>query len=260
MALLPSQSGRGFIIAGHSHLFTMGMDQGYDGPAILKPAQNWGADGFFLLDSWRGGRPGEYWDRLIAEANGREIVLSYAGNQHHSDFLFMHGGTFDFVWSDQEPNVLADSDVIPKRAVKAYIDWTLRDLRMLVPALYEAGARHVLLLGSPGQRQDVQSYAQKLLDTEFARDFAGRQGVNIEDMSVRPASVLQKLWRVMQESQACLATDTHATFVAVPEVSLTEDGFLAPDMNGNDLSHANFKFGQMMADKAVNAIMEMRAR
>jgi hypothetical protein len=137
------------------------------------------------------------------------------------------------------------------------MDYTLRDLRALIPALYEGGAVRVFILGSPGQRRDVQNYAQKLLDTEFARGFAHNTGFDIGEMAVTPTTVLRKLWKAMQESYAHIAHDTGAVFIPVPPDSLDSDGYLHPDFhNGDDLSHANTAFGQLMADTVMGVLKE----
>jgi hypothetical protein len=233
----------------------MGADQGYQGDVSLRPASTWAENGFFLLDDWSRVRPPAYWEELIRLSPGRDIILSYHGNQRHSHFLFSYPNVFDFLIDEQDTTLISGSRLIPKRAVQDFMSWTLRDLKALVPQLRAAGANQIFILGSPGQRKDIETHAQKLLETDFARNFAASLYFDINKMIVTPPSVLRKLWASIQDALANISRETGGVFVSVPPESLDNEGYLDSRFyHDNDLSHANTDYGRLMINRTMNFI------
>jgi hypothetical protein len=154
-----------------------------------------------------------------------------------------------------DATLIQEAQIIPKRAVEDFIAWTLRDLRTLIPRLRQSGAHRVFILGTPGQRKDIEFHAQKLLATDFARNFASSLNFDVDFMMVTPNNVLRKLWASIQAALYNIACETGAIFVSVPPESIDNEGFLCPDFyQENDLSHANGEYGLLMIRRTMDLI------
>jgi hypothetical protein len=252
--LLPLSSETRVLVAGHSHMFCLGAAQGYKGSLAFVPSAVRGAALCFLMDEWRGSRSAAYWDALVDNAAGRQVVLAFNGNQHYGDFLLQADTPFDFV-EPTCPNAPAASAtmLVPRRLVKAHFDQTLVGLRELIGRLLKAGAQEVVLLGSPAPKADNRRFMDVILNSEFMKEVARRRGLELQRVALTPEPILLKMWHVLQELMAESAASASARFAPTPEHTCGADGFLAEAyVRPGDLTHANDEFGRLMLALAVD--------
>jgi hypothetical protein len=239
-----------FVIAGDSHIFSMGAPQGYNGPVALSPIETLG-HGYFLMENWRGGRGGPYYEALVKHAEGRAAVLVVMGNQHFGNFLLQRTPLFDFV-DPSEPSydVYPDAVVVPRRMVKASPALSSQWLRALIPQLWAHGCRCVIVVGTPPVRADFGDYVEEIRKHDFWRDKANIMGVDIATCRFTPAPIMKRLWGVLQESLADAARDAGAQFMAVPKEAVDTDGYLSAKYRGplSDFTHANHAYGRLILE------------
>ena len=235
-----------YVIAGHSHIFAMGAAPGYDGPPVLMKASD--GLGYYVMEQWNGNRSTAYWEKLIEASSGRDVLLVFNGNQHHGAFLFAPEPLFDF-FDETTPELLDGATLVPRRLIEAFFDPTLDQLRLLVPRILAAGGRSVRLVGTPPPKSDIQIFADMIREAEFAKTFALRNSIDLARAKITPALLLLKLWRVVQDLTAKIATNERVAFVAVPSEALNAKGFLAKrfyDYVPSHITHANNEFGLLM--------------
>ena len=235
-----------FIVAGGSHIYAMGAPVGYEGPVSLVPAEVGHRRGFFLVEerkivpgSFRPRPPlsSQYWDTLAAVARDRIVLLVYAGNQHHADFLFRPDPLFDFV-DERTEQPFAGAVVVPRGLVRAHFAPSMAGLDSTIARLQGAGSREVRVLGTPPPQSDLARVAEHA------------------DMEVlfTPAPILQRMWSVIQELMEEAARRAGATFVPVPPETIDSQGFLGKEFyekEDRDITHANRKYGQLILESAL---------
>lgn len=245
---------REYLIAGHSHIFAMGAPQSYRGPlALLKTSDR---VGYFVMEEWNGRRSDEYWRKLVDWSTGRDVLIAYNGNQHHSSFLFAPRPLFDFV-DDYVPMMLDGATLVPRRLIQAFFEPTVNQLRLLIPKLLTAGCASVRLVGTPPPKADLHVFSQMIRDSEFAKRYSQSNGIDLQRAALSPTLLLLKLWRVVQEVTANAATDDRVRFVPVPRQATDDVGFLSKsyyDYVPSDITHANRSFGDLMTTCALQTL------
>jgi hypothetical protein len=236
-----------FIIGGHSHIFALGAPTGYKGPIGLSPIAVDGRSGYFLMDE-KIDRTAEYWDALVSHAKGRKILILFRGNQHRTAFMFAPDPLFDFVdvaGPHREPFVGAV--VVPRRLVKARFVPTIRPvLPTTLRRLKEAGAASIVVMGTPAPWSKAED-----LRSGFAR-VAAERNIDIMTVQLTPVSILQKIWRLIQEILEEVAREADVTFLPVLSESVDANGFLAERFfDKRDKSHANKEYGRLMLQAAL---------
>src|ERR1039458_8664037 len=255
----PQPSRLEFIIAGDSHLFSMGASQGYAEPVSLMPIEI-AERGYFLMEQWRSGRSGSYWDGLVKHAEGRAAVLVVMGNQHFGNFLLTRMPLFDFV-DPMDPGhaIYPGAVVVPRRMVKALPVLNSKWLRDLILHLRAHGCRYVFVIGTPPVREDFGDYVDEIRKHDFWREAATSMGVDIATCSFTPAPIMKRLWGMLQESLADAARETGARFVPVPKEAIDAGGYLSAQYRGPlaDFTHANHAYGRLVLEHIVRAVDEV---
>jgi hypothetical protein len=245
---------QGYLLAGHSHIFSMGASQNYQGPLdLIKTADGMG---HIVMEQWSGGRSSTYWEKVVEASSGRDVLISFNGNQHYGSFLFAPNPIFDF-FDESAPELLNGATFVPKRLVKAYFEPSLSQLRRLVPEILAAGCRSIRLVGAPPPKSDLHVFADMIRASSFAQGFAKKHGIDLLRAEITPASLLLKLWRIVQGLTASVATDPRLAFVPVPSEALDDHGFLAKqfyDYVPADITHGNRKFGRLMIERALQTL------
>jgi hypothetical protein len=244
----------GFLIAGHSHIFSMGAPWDYRGPVGLsRPLQPFPPRGHFVVEEWSSERSPAYWDCLVQNARGRHVILSFAGNQHISHFLFAPDPMIDFfdpACADAAP--VEGATLVPRALIKDHFRPTLEPLPAIVKSVIAAGAASVTVIGTPPPRADMDRFRSRVLDTDIFHRLAEQRGVDISRFSLTPSLVLKKLWGAHQELLGQAAVEAGARFVPVPREACDPDGFLRED-HGDDFTHGNHRFGRLMLERAYLA-------
>jgi len=243
-----------YLIAGHSHIFAMGAPQGYQGSIDLIKTND--GLGYFVMEPWNGGRSNAYWEKVIEASSGRDVLISFNGNQHHGAFLLAPEPIFDF-FDEQTPKLLNGAMLVPRRLIRSFFESSIYELRHLIPRIIAGGGRSVRLLSAPPPKSDIDVFADMIRNSKFARDFAQKHGIDLTHVEITPSSLLLKLWRVCQELTASVATDERVVFVPVPPEALDPHGFLAKqyyDYVPSDITHGNQKFGRLMIERALQTL------
>jgi hypothetical protein len=129
-----------YLLAGHSHIFSMGASQDYRGPLDLIRTED--GLGYIVMQPWSGGRSNAYWEKVVEASSGRDVLISFNGNQHHGSFLFAPNPLFD-LFDESNPEMLHGVTVVPRRLVQSHFDPSLNQLRELVPRILSAGCRSI---------------------------------------------------------------------------------------------------------------------
>ena len=222
----------------------MGAPVGHRGPISLVPFEVDHDRGYFVVQERKAeegsyGTPisPEYWEDVIREATNRIVIVVYAGNQHHSDFLFRPRPLFDFV-GDATTELHHGAVVVPRRLVSAHFARTVAHLDSVLLRLKRAGCREIRVVGTPPPQSDL-----------------ARLGVEPEnEVLFTPAPILLRMWRVIQEVTEDVAHRGGATFVPVPPEAMDAGGFLGKDFydpREMDITHGNRKYGDMMLKLAL---------
>lgn len=258
-ARAPESSRIEFVIAGDSHIFAMGASQDYVGPVSLISMEAAGGHGSFLMARWQGGRGAPYWDALVPHSRGRSVVLSVMGNQHFAHFLLARAPLFDFV-DPKEPGhaLYPGAVVVPRRMVKALPMLNTNWVRGLIQRLRTGGCRDIIVIGTPPVREDFTEAYEHVSRTPFWRQRAASMGVDIEKCGFTPASIMKRLWGVLQEALADVARETGTRFLPVPNQAIDVNGYRAAGYGGPlwNFAHANEVYGRLMLEHIIRAVSE----
>ena len=243
-----------YLIVGESHIYAMGAPGGYCAPVgLIKTPDDMG---YFVMEPGYGGRSGNYWRKAVEWSKGRDVLIVYGGNQHYGGFMFAPEPLFDF-FDELTPGLVDGAKLVPRRLVEAYFEPSLNQLRLLIPQIFAAGCSSIRLIGTPPPKADLHAFTKMIRESEFAKGFAQRNGIDLVRVNITPASLLLKLWRVVQQLTAKAATDNHAVFVPVPAEAIDTQGFLAKPFYSyvpSHATHANRAFGHLMLEHALQTL------
>ncbi len=254
------QTNRHVIVAGHSHMFAMGVHQRYQGPIALLRFDGRRRPVSFLMEEWKGNRTNDYWDALVNLSADRSVLIVFNGNQHYADFLLAPDPLIDFV-DDSDSAIHSGAMAVPRRLVKAHFEPTLAQLRTIIERLHGSGCRFVAVLGTPAPKSDITRFVAMIRQSRYFAGVAQRQGLDLATVATTPPRILLKMWRVIQELLAEVAADKGATFVSVPPETMDGSGFLhercyASTGKEGDITHANEEYGRLMLDRGLRTVAE----
>jgi hypothetical protein len=259
------------VLAGHSHLEAIAGSLSSREPASAK-----------LLAAHRtailNGVPSrDYWRALTVVAPGKTIVLSWMGNQHMS-FLFAPFGYFDFIYSKKpELPLLAPWDMraapmaaaarwlrklfergrkptlraklAPEQLVRDHFAASLAELSALLSGLLAAGARKVIVLGTPASRGEEADVLARVGGDVFFQDMLDIFLDQVGSAPVTPLSVRVKIWGALQDGLEETALAAGACFLKSPDESFDWKNGLKPDYWAADISHANENYGALVVQQ-----------
>ena len=246
------EPGRSFIIAGHSHLVALGAKRNFVGTPRLTAASIEGRDGFFLQETHTIDRSQDYWRLLIDECAGRDIFITYRGNEHVANFLFAGDPATD-VYDPALPGMEDGARVPPRSLIKDFFQSHIRDFEPILKELIAAGAANVVVLGTPPPKSDLIAFEPIIRRSRAFRELAAHNAIDLSRARLASARFLLKLWRILQESYQDIAIRNGARFVPVPAKTIDKDGFLKNGLYEYavfGVTHANAKFGQMLMKAA----------
>jgi hypothetical protein len=238
----------------------MGAPLDYEGPPSLVQTED--GLGHFVMESWRDGngvrlaRTTAYWEKLIEVCGGRDVLVTYKGNQHHTYFLFAPEPPFDF-FDELTPELLDGARLIPGRLIEAFFEPTIAELRTLVSRLLAAGCQSVRIVGAPPPKADLEVFVEFMRTTGLAKEYLQREKIDVKRVKVSSPVLLLKLWRIVQRVTAGVVTDARVVFVAPPSEAVDSRGFLARqyyDYSLYGVTHGNNEFGRLMIKQALQAL------
>jgi hypothetical protein len=229
------------VMAGHSHIFAMGVPGAYRGDPRLTELTCADISYITRLEAWIGRRTAEYWDGVVEAARGKTALLLWNGNQHHAEFLLAPDPMFDVVVAEDDT---VEGHVVPKGLVKQLFRPGFGDIATVIERLKGVGAR-VVLLGTPAPKADAAFFEKMLRSSDYLKDMAKQRGFDLEKARVTPGRLRFKLWRIVQEMTQEYAQAGAVEFIPVPQASLDADG-LKRQYWENDITHANRAYGELM--------------
>jgi hypothetical protein len=168
------------------------------------------------------------------------IVLSILGTAHNLFGLLQHEQPFDFVFAPGDELALPDGvSLIPRGAV-----WNLLENFMTqnksVRRIRDAAPCRVHHLYTPPPKQDGDYIAQR---AKFYR------GLSVSKIGISSADLRLKLWRVEMDILCALCEAWNISPVAAPEEAFSPQGFLDRKYYGDDATHANVAYGELVLRK-----------
>lgn len=243
----PRESGK-ILIAGHSHIFCLGAEQGWDGP-LAKAYHESNELVSFLQEKWTGNRSKEYWSFLGCESECRNIVILYNGNQHFGTFLMSGFLNYD-IWDPKVPmsDSVINSVILERSRVQEFVKESYTELRSILKTLSQ---KNVFIAMTPPPQQDFSAYIDRVRNAKFFINAAKREGLNPELVKFASPSFLLKLWNLMRDELIKIADEYGVGFIDIPENVKTDFGFLDSKYSC-DLTHANTEYGELF----LNYILE----
>jgi hypothetical protein len=249
-----------FVIAGDSHIFSLGAFQGYAGPPSTAPIPDV-QGGHFFMEPWVKGRGPSYWDALVKHVAGRLVVLMVMGNQHFGNFLLAQKPLFDVVDPSSTDPCYPGAVVVPRRMVKALPAFDSKWLQALISRLRKSDCLDVFVAGTPPVREDYPNGFDDVRKRGYWFENAAKLGFDIAKCEFTPAPVMKRLWGVLQESLESAARASDSRFIPVPEEAIDATGYLSAQYRGpmHDFTHANNAYGHLMLRKIVKTVQESDA-
>lgn len=243
-----------FMVAGHSHIFAMGAPQNYQGAVDLAPIHVGNRSGFFLMEKWGGNRTQEYWDRLVAESPGRDVLLAIGGNEIYIQFLLAANPLFDVYGPlSTNPSIHPGARIVPRALIADSFRPAVTRHYDLIPKLFDAGALSVAVLGTPAPRSDYSEALDDIRESKTWKEIARSKGVSLSNVELTPGSIMLKFWAVYQEVLLETAAATGARFIPTPQESIDESGFRSIKFCGpiGDFTHGNSEYGRLVLQRAL---------
>lgn len=232
-------SGKKILVLGDSH--TQALARAYEARAGREPKDddvqfdiNW----LLKADRSRG-------DLELAVALERAallrpedvLVISLAGTLHNSFGLLQHDERFDLFTPGDEAMTLAEGCVVvPENALWDAFKVTAEPNKKLV-ALRKKARCAMYHLATPPPKEDNGFIAARL---------ARYRGRSAAEAGVNNASTRLKLWKLEMRVLAHLCGAWTLHFLPPPAEAQTSAGFLRPEYYGNDATHANDAYGELV--------------
>lgn len=181
-------------------------------------------------------------ETAFGEAGPQFLLLSMGGNEHNVVSMRQPTPRFDFILSG-EPDAPLDPQaaIVPEAAIRE----TLRDYmseNMRVMREIRAASPLPLVLVEPPPplpRAQVLAYPKEFFRTQF-----DQRGMSSD-------ALRRKVWRVQIDMMRQASDDLAMPYVETPAEAFGPDGLLAPWACGQDASHANESYGEIMIAAAV---------
>lgn len=234
------------LIAGHSHIVALGVPlkhpHAVDGIVPIESRPDIGG----FTGRWE--RVPSHWDELIRICAGRVIVLSWQGNQHLAHFMLAPEPRIDFVFSGAPAAVDSNAVLVPEIALRQLFQPHHQEMAQLIGKLRAAGARRVVVIGSPPPKEDDQfCRAQMSKEPHFAA-MANRFGVDLASVPLSSPQLRNKYWLLLQDVMRLNAARVGAEFLPVPRAAFSPSGGLRREYWADDVTHANRAYGALMLD------------
>jgi len=252
-ALVPSHEPAPIVVAGHSHVICFGIAPIKDEAARLVELRAeprvLGVQAPFL-----GSDPEVFSSMICGLARGHRLVVLWSG---WSDLLFMGDPLFDFV-SSAFPELPLEPAATPVAEQMVRTHESLRHYpSMMVHYLEQfqnAGVRSLTVLSQPPPKRSSDVIRNRLFTERILVDRAKAQGFDIATAPITPPFIRLKLWGLIHQMNRDAAEKVGARYLQVPRESQDEHGFLREEYWGNDVMHANERYGRLYLDHVVAAL------
>jgi hypothetical protein len=174
----------------------------------------------------------------VAALEASDIVaLSVIGTAHNIFGLLQHPEAFDIVADEADAAALkAGAAVVPTNALLDMFDAYVDDNRT-IRRLRDATAARIVHIATPPPKFGIEALSQS--DQVY-------NGTLIAEAGFSPAPLRAKLWRLEMQSMARAAKRAGMGFVEAPAAAVDAGGYLKPEYQANDLTHANHAYGALI--------------
>lgn len=230
------------IITGYSHCFCMGINP--SGELRLEPIRSETSEVYGVMGGWNGSRDDIYWEFVAKHAKGKSIIISWAGNQHNSGFIFSNEESFDFVLNNHDFSDLADDKtILPKSVLIEHFKPSLGGLPKVIEILKKGMPREILILETPRPKGDGEFIIPFIKSSQHFTDLANKSNIDIESLEISSLRFRLKLWQLIQEMVAKIAKASNVKYVPIPSDFYDKNGGVKREYWANDVTHTNSDYG-----------------
>jgi hypothetical protein len=181
---------------------------------------------------------------IMSEVEVSEIFLC-CGGAEHADIALFNIWPFDFYMPDDDPQQerIADSEVIPYDVMLATCAAVIsRSVPFVqrIRSLSSLPMYHIL----PPPPSAIADPAKAVLAPGF-REMKDRYGF-------MPPRLRQRVWRVCCVAARQIYEEMGISIIEPPAEALDENGFVAPQYQTLDMTHANSAYGELVASRMLS--------
>lgn len=231
------------IITGYSHCFCMGINP--SGEQRFERIHSETSEVYGVMGAWNGSRDDVYWEFVAQHAEGKSIIISWAGNQHNSGFIFSNEELFDFVLNNDDFSDLAeDKTVVPKSALVEHFKPSLGGLPKVIEILKKGKPREIIILETPRPKGDGKFIIPFIKSSQHFTDLATKSKIDIDSLEISSLRFRLKLWQLIQQMVAKIAKNSNVKFVPIPSDFYDGNGGVKREYWANDVTHTNTNYGK----------------
>lgn len=178
------------------------------------------------------------------------ILLSMGGNEHNVLSMRQTTPRFDFISSDEPDGPLdPKAEIVPEAAIRETLRDYMRENMQVLRALRAASPLPMALIEPPPPlpRAHVLAYPK-----EFFRSQFDQQGMSSD-------ALRRKAWRVETRMLQAICGEIGVAYVPTTPELIGPDGLLKAEACGQDASHANEAYGEIMIAAAARLMMSQLA-
>jgi hypothetical protein len=225
------------LVAGHSHTFAMFMalqqNQNFQNTIALVSHANF--DNQLRPDN-------EYWDFIVEQSNGKNLAISWNGNEHNLHFLIDTKIRFNSVGIHERSNY----PFVTLTRIKELFRPTFYELELILSRFPDRS--RICVLGTPSPKpQDLLT--ERIQHDQFFLEMGEKLGIQKSDIRASNNELRTFMWKLTQELTEKSAKELGCQFLPVPHESLDHNSLLNEIYCGDDLTHANPTFGGLMLRK-----------
>ena len=169
-------------------------------------------------------------------------LLSMGGNEHNVLSMRQTTPRFDFILRE-EPDAAVDpaAEIVPEAAIRETLADYMRDNMRVLHALRAASGLPMVMVEPPPPlpRAHVLAYPKEFFRTQF--DQAGMSS----------DALRRKVWQVEARMLRAASAELGIVWLATPPDMFGADGLLKTSACGQDASHANEAYGEVMIAAAA---------
>ena len=224
---------------GDLHVAMFKMYQ-YDGQPPYLAADPAGGDRFnpFVLDGAA---------RFVADLGPPTYLVSFGGNDWAVLAMMKHRKPFDFIMPGAEDLPLdAEAELVPLHYIKAILASLVDRYLYQLFQLRKATDAPILLYLPPPPIGDNAFISEKMDD--FFRKHADFSGI------VGTKFLRRKMWLLQNAMYRKVCAENDVTVIEAPAAAVDPEGYLATAFYGQDATHANPAYGDLMLRQAEGLI------
>ena len=176
------------------------------------------------------------------------MAISVAGTQHNILGLLQHDQPFDLFTRGEEMTLAEGRVVVPEKALwDAFKGAAPTKKIVALRGKARCAAYH---LATPPPKQDGEFISARV--ARYRDRVVAQAGVN-------PAATRLKLWKLEMRVIAHLCAEWNMHLVLPPVEAQTPEGFLKPEYYGDDATHANAGYGELVLRQLEAVALEVAA-